>query len=63
MSTQCKIYLAVHRGRVGAVILRTPQHQGQTHLATRTHASPHIEDGEQQLVWVSRGLHKGELHD
>jgi GDP-L-fucose synthase len=38
MNTQPKIYIAGHRGMVGAAIIRTLQQQGQTHIVTRTHA-------------------------
>ncbi|NMM13791.1 MAG: GDP-L-fucose synthase [Rhodoferax sp.] len=38
MTPQSKIYVAGHRGMVGAAIIRTLQQQGQTHIVTRTHA-------------------------
>ncbi len=37
-SAQPKIYVAGHRGMVGAAIVRTLEAQGQTNLITRTHA-------------------------
>ncbi|MES2878113.1 MAG: GDP-L-fucose synthase [Pseudomonadota bacterium] len=38
MKKQSKIYVAGHRGMVGAAIVRTLQQQGQTDIVTRTHA-------------------------
>lgn len=38
LTRQPKIYIAGHRGMVGAAIVRTLQQQGQTNLVTRTHA-------------------------
>src|SRR5450830_1511800 len=38
MTPQSKIYVAGHRGMVGAAIIRTLQQQGQTRIVTRTHA-------------------------
>jgi GDP-L-fucose synthase len=38
MTKQPKIYVAGHRGMVGAAIVRTLQQQGDLHIITRTHA-------------------------
>ena len=44
MSTHPKIYVAGHRGMVGSAIVRTLQAQGQTNIATRTHAELDLTD-------------------
>lgn len=63
MSTQPKIYVTGHRGMVGSTILRTLQQQGQADIVTLTNSSPPMEDGEQQLAWVSCCQQKEQFHD
>ncbi len=48
---------------VGSVIVRTLEQQDQTYIVTRTHASPHMGDGAQQLVWVCCSQQKGQFND
>ena len=44
MNKQQKIYVAGHRGMVGAAIVRALQSQGQTNIVTRTHAELDLTD-------------------
>ncbi len=44
MTEQPKIYVAGHRGMVGAAILRVLRQLGQTNIITRTHAELDLTD-------------------
>ncbi len=47
LSTESKIYVAGHRGLVGAAIMRQLQQRGITRLVTRTHAELDLTDQQQ----------------
>ena len=44
MSAQPKIYVAGHRGMVGAAIVRALQSKGQTNVISRSHAELDLTD-------------------
>ncbi|MDA3869314.1 MAG: GDP-L-fucose synthase [Gammaproteobacteria bacterium] len=47
LTTESKIYVAGHRGLVGAAIMRQLQQRGMTRLVTRTHAELDLTDQQQ----------------